>query len=95
MMLTPGIASAYCDAIAHIGNIDGIRVTQGEGSGPVPALFETNAAGLSRSLRAAARSIRSLDDTDSLRIANRTRECVEEPRRELDGNDSWHGKGSP
>jgi NADP-dependent aldehyde dehydrogenase len=43
VMLTPGIASAYCDAIAHIGNIDGIRVTQGEGSGPVPALFETKA----------------------------------------------------
>jgi NADP-dependent aldehyde dehydrogenase len=43
VMLTPGIASAYCDAIAQIGNIDGIRVTQGEGSGPVPVLFETNA----------------------------------------------------
>jgi 2,5-dioxopentanoate dehydrogenase len=43
VMLTPGIASAYCDAIAHIGKIDGTRVTQGEGNDPVPALFETNA----------------------------------------------------
>jgi NADP-dependent aldehyde dehydrogenase len=43
VMLTPGIASDYCDAIAHIGSIDGIRVTQGDGNGPVPALFETNA----------------------------------------------------
>src|SRR5205814_7995105 len=43
VMLTPGIATAYCDAIAHIGNIDGIRATQGEGNGPVPALFETSA----------------------------------------------------
>ena len=45
VMLTPGIASAYCDAVAHIGGMDGIRVTRGEGSGPVPALFETKAGG--------------------------------------------------
>jgi NADP-dependent aldehyde dehydrogenase len=42
-MLTPGIASAYCDAAAHIANIKGLRVTKGEGDGPVPTLFETSA----------------------------------------------------
>jgi alpha-ketoglutaric semialdehyde dehydrogenase len=40
-MLTPGIASAYCEAVAHIGKMDDLRVTRGEGEGAVPALFET------------------------------------------------------
>jgi 2,5-dioxopentanoate dehydrogenase len=43
VMLTPGIATAYCDATAQIGKIDGVRATPGEGSGPVPALFEATA----------------------------------------------------
>jgi len=42
-MLTSGIASAYCDAVAHIGTIDGVRVSKGQGDGPAPALFETDA----------------------------------------------------
>jgi len=42
-MLTPGIAAAYCDALAHIAKIDGIQVTSGEGKGAVATLFETSA----------------------------------------------------
>jgi len=42
-MLTPGIAAAYCDALAHIAKIDGIQVTSGEGKGTVATLFETSA----------------------------------------------------
>jgi NADP-dependent aldehyde dehydrogenase len=42
-MLTPGITSAYCDAVAHIARVNGVRVTKGQGEGSVPALFETSA----------------------------------------------------
>jgi hypothetical protein len=36
---TPAIASAYCDAVAHLANLKGLRITKGEGQDPVPALF--------------------------------------------------------
>jgi alpha-ketoglutaric semialdehyde dehydrogenase len=39
-MLTPGIAAAYCDAVAHLSQIKGVEVTTGEG--PAPRLFETS-----------------------------------------------------
>ena len=42
-MLTPGISTAYCDAVAHITTINGVRVAKGQGEGSVPALFETSA----------------------------------------------------
>jgi NADP-dependent aldehyde dehydrogenase len=42
-MLTPAITAAYCDAVARIGGINGLRVTTGVGDGPVPSLFETGA----------------------------------------------------
>ena len=43
-MLTTGIATAYCSALSHISKINGIHVTQGEGEGAVPTLFESGAA---------------------------------------------------
>jgi len=42
-MLTPGIATAYCDAVAHIAQLSGVRATKGEGKDPVPTLLETTA----------------------------------------------------
>ena len=42
-MLTPGITTAYCDAVAHVAKINGLRATKGDGEGSVPALFETSA----------------------------------------------------
>jgi 2,5-dioxopentanoate dehydrogenase len=42
-MLTPGISTAYCAAVADIATIKGVRVAKGEGEGPVPSLFETSA----------------------------------------------------
>jgi NADP-dependent aldehyde dehydrogenase len=41
-MLTPDIAAAYCDAVAHLSQIKGVEVTTGEGEGPAPRLFETS-----------------------------------------------------
>jgi NADP-dependent aldehyde dehydrogenase len=43
VMLTPGIAGAYGNAVARIAAINGIRATKGNGEGSVPALFETGA----------------------------------------------------
>ena len=43
-MLTTGIATAYSGALAQISKINGIQVTQGEGKGAVPTLFETDVA---------------------------------------------------
>jgi NADP-dependent aldehyde dehydrogenase len=43
-MLTPGIALAYADATAHLEAMPEVRTTLGTGAGPVPALFETDAA---------------------------------------------------
>ena len=42
-MLTPGIATAYGSALAHIAKIEGMQVTHGSGEGAVPTLFETGA----------------------------------------------------
>ena len=43
VMLTPGIAGAYGEAVARTAAIHGIRATKGKGDGSVPALFETDA----------------------------------------------------
>jgi alpha-ketoglutaric semialdehyde dehydrogenase len=42
-MLTPGISTAYREAVAHITTINGVRVATGVGEGSVAALFETSA----------------------------------------------------
>lgn len=42
-MLTPGITTAYCDAVAQVAKTNGLRATKGDGEGSVPALFETSA----------------------------------------------------
>jgi NADP-dependent aldehyde dehydrogenase len=42
-MLTPGIFTAYCEAVARIATINGVRVAKGAGEGSVPTLFETSA----------------------------------------------------
>jgi alpha-ketoglutaric semialdehyde dehydrogenase len=42
-MLTPAITTAYCDAVAKIGTMKGMRVTRGSADGPAPTLFETTA----------------------------------------------------
>jgi NADP-dependent aldehyde dehydrogenase len=43
-MLTQAIAKSYCDAVARIEAIAGVRTTKGTGDGPQPVLFEVDAA---------------------------------------------------